>query len=521
VDIHFTLHKVLKLSRFKMDCFICMEQFANSAGETHSPVALPCGHTICSECFDKLQNATKSCPYCERAMGKTKTFNYALIHLVGEMTAASTITADADTAAADAHATPLCVECEGSNPVEIVCQTCSLVACKACSDQIHSSVARQKHQRTPWTADYIDPKGLMCKQHPTYSCDLLCLTCSKQSICMMCYNFGAHKEHNVRPVDDVVKNCRKQLLRMAGVLNQEISHASDAIILVDQQITKIRTQTAMHAEAKINAEFKLLADAVEKRRAEMVAEANSLWDRKIQVLNAQKETLNEFVGRSIASSSRAQSLLSHQNNYYFCSQLTDAVSGLTQAASIKRCYECMASSEVVIQLEAFRDYGCDHIANATTNAHGELGYFPTRENRQIVGMKRQTFTVWVKGKIGKTYNFKGTAAVGQEEVTVQVGWGFNKSGCYVEGGQFHYNRKGEVTPTLAGCYYNEYGEYVEDCGASVSDLGPGKLTEVQMTGLELQVGQMIEEVAGGDDDEDNDSGGDEDSSDSSDSDDEE
>ena len=212
-----------------------METYASQANQNTSPVSLQCGHTICKGCLDNICKSTKKCPYCSVKVDPTaKTiFNFTVISLMDEQQKSIKTK---DIAVPVIPEIPICSECEGTNPVEITCEDCQLIACKACSDMMHCSVARKKHVRVPWSKEYIDPKGFMCKLHPTYSCDLLCTTCSNSSICMMCYNFGAHKEHSVLPVTDAAVRERKKLLQKAGVLNTEISSASDTIVGIDQRI---------------------------------------------------------------------------------------------------------------------------------------------------------------------------------------------------------------------------------------------------------------------------------------------
>ena len=50
--------------------------------------------------------------------------------------------------------------------------------------------------------------------------------------------------------------------------------------------------------------------------------------------------------------------------------------------------------------------------------------------------------------------------INQSTCTVTRGWGLNAAGDYVEGGQYHFNKKGEIIKTLPLHFYDAQNKYI-------------------------------------------------------------
>jgi len=213
-----------------IECNICMESFLAEANKPKSPVSLPCGHSICLECRDKLFKHKKNCPTCQAKISPKVVFNFALIEAQNfrpkeeraVIKAQNTKQQEPKRSGAPISSVP-CSECAGADFVAVVCQVCEVATCQGCFDVLHSTVSRRTHECVPWTSSYVDPRSFDCKVHPKHTCELVCETCDGAFICNMCHSHGEHKDHKTVLVSDAATKNRQVLLDKVDELEGGVS----------------------------------------------------------------------------------------------------------------------------------------------------------------------------------------------------------------------------------------------------------------------------------------------------------
>ena len=261
-----TLNIDFKKALNNLTCPICYQLFRN-------PKFLPCHHTYCDECLEKMQLQSKIvCPECRAEatvpMGGVKKLpsNYLITRLVDELILKRKVGGEEKT---------ICDDCN-DDPVVSYCPDCDLFRCRMCSD-VHKKNKRLNHnlltlnEMTSNNVQQIQqkPRVLLCQEHDENELNYYCDTC-KKLICSYCTikdHFG-HSHDTVKKMaathritleeiayqveeilgslcfaHDCIEIAKKKIAKQGDDVNMKIDQLYDGLILkLNQQREQVKQQ---------------------------------------------------------------------------------------------------------------------------------------------------------------------------------------------------------------------------------------------------------------------------------------
>ena len=224
-----------------LECILCLETYKD-------PRILPCGHTFCLSCLQKLANSHLSinkykCAFCRQEFGDIKLQelpkNFAILNVIASL--------------------PTVVECgsvgngETHGNAEFFCIDCSEPLCSMCHDS---------HKRTKFTRNHVTKKvseiseadieqqnkskQQMCSKHPKEDLKLYCEECD-EIVCVLC-NMTSHSKHSyltLQEADTILQNKIKNSLE---VFKQEESKIMKQTQELNISLSFLRTEEGQHVE---------------------------------------------------------------------------------------------------------------------------------------------------------------------------------------------------------------------------------------------------------------------------------
>ena len=270
--------KDVKMATDNLSCPVCYQLFKK-------PKYLPCHHSYCEHCLEKMQVQSKIiCPECRKEAivppGGVKDLdnNFFINRLVDEFILKRKVEGEAEVK---------CDECCGDDPVVAFCPDCTLFLCHVCNEYHKRSVKSRGHAIVPLTelrskkdvAIQPKPKAMMCREHDI---ELLfyCETCD-QLVCMYC-TVKDHNGHNHDTVKKMVHKHRQELKKVTAPVQQMIKGLSDTHDNIEKMRKKIRQQGD-----------------------EVNGKIDQHYDRVIQKLMEQKEQLKQQVRHTVSQKEKA------------------------------------------------------------------------------------------------------------------------------------------------------------------------------------------------------------------------
>ena len=270
--------KDVKMATDNLSCPVCYQLFKN-------PKYLPCHHSYCEQCLEKMQVQSKIiCPECRKEAivppGGVKDLdnNFFINRLVDVFILKRKVEGETEVK---------CDECSGEDPVVAFCPDCTMFLCHLCSEHHKRSNKSRGHSIVPLTElrskKYVviqpKPQAMMCREHDI---ELLfyCETCV-QLVCMYC-TVKDHIGHNHDTVKKMVGKHRQELKKITVPVEEMIRGLSDTHDNIEEMRNKIRQQ----------------GDKVNKK-------IDQHYDRVIQKLMEQKELLKQQVHDTVSQKVKA------------------------------------------------------------------------------------------------------------------------------------------------------------------------------------------------------------------------
>ena len=270
--------KDVKMATDNLSCPVCYQLFKK-------PKYLPCHHSYCEQCLEKMQVQSKIiCPECRKEAivppGGVKDLdnNFFINRLVDEFILKCKVEGEAEVK---------CDECSGEDPVVAFCPDCTMFLCHVCNECHKRSNRFRGHGIVPLTelrskkdvAIQPKPKAMMCREHDI---ELLfyCETCD-QLVCMYC-TVKDHIGHNHDTVKKMVGKHREELKKVTAPVEVMIRGLSDTHDDIEEMKKKIRQQGN-----------------------EMNKKIDQHYDGVIQKLMEQKEQLKQQVHDTVSQKEKA------------------------------------------------------------------------------------------------------------------------------------------------------------------------------------------------------------------------
>ena len=276
--------KEVKKATVNLTCPICYQLFNN-------PKYLPCHHSYCEQCLEKMQVQNKIiCPECRNEAtvpaGGVKDLpnNFFINRMVDELVLKRKVEGEEEVK---------CDECDEDEPVVAYCPECNSFLCQFCYETHKRNKRFRGHGIVPLTElrsnkdVTIQPKAKapICKEHDI---ELLfyCETC-EQLICMYC-TVKEHNGHNHDTVKKMATKHRNELKDVTAPVDEMITDLYEAHDNIDKMKKKIRRQ-GDEVDKKIDQHYNELVQKLMKQKEQVKQQAHDAVSQKEKALTVQLE----------------------------------------------------------------------------------------------------------------------------------------------------------------------------------------------------------------------------------------
>ena len=276
--------KDVKMATDNLSCPVCYQLFKN-------PKYLPCHHSYCEQCLEKMQVQFKIiCPECRKEAivppGGVKDLdnNFFINRLVNEFILKRKVEGEAEVK---------CDECSGEDPVVAFCPDCTMFLCHVCNECHKRSNRFRGHSIVPLTelrakkdvTIQPKPKAMMCREHDI---ELLfyCETCD-QLVCMYC-TVKDHNGHNHDTVKKMVRKHKEELKKIAAPVEEMIRGLFDTHDNIEKMRKKIRQQSD-EVNKKIDHHYDGVIQKLIEQKEQLKQQVHDTVSQKVKAVTTQLE----------------------------------------------------------------------------------------------------------------------------------------------------------------------------------------------------------------------------------------
>ena len=280
-------------------CTICQSAYSD-------PRLLPCLHSFCRSCLERLSTSTPrkiKCPLCRTEHSLQPG---GVAKLLPNTQAASKASLPA----------PKCGQCQSQSTESSVvsfCSECETFLCNLCH-QAHGRMAIfQTHKVVAPTEASMKPKpkSFKCPKHPKESLDVYCIPC-KSVICRDCALYS-HNGHKFKPGEDASEEIKQRLVSNRDLLKSHLetfrSHAK-TVATTEKHVTTYPDKM----KAFITSHFDSLKLQLDQRKAVLLNEVDTKYHRFSKTLYVEKDTVERAICKLEAGIKFADSLLGSTEN---------------------------------------------------------------------------------------------------------------------------------------------------------------------------------------------------------------
>ena len=421
--------KEVKKATVNLTCPICYQLFNN-------PKYLPCHHSYCEQCLEKMQVQNKIiCPECRNEAAipaggvKGLPNNFFINRMVDELVLKRKV---------DGEEEVKCDECDEDEPVVAYCPECNMFFCQICNELHKRSKRFRGHVIVPLTelrsnkdvAIQLKVKAPICKEHDI---ELLfyCETC-EQLICMYC-TVKEHNGHNHNTVKKMATKHRNELKDATAPVDEMIRDLSEAHDDIDKMRKKIRRQ-GDEVDKKIDQHYYELVQKLIKQKEQVKQQARVAVSLKEKALTVQLEEV-EYAQAEVLS----------------MKELKDAIEKSSDQEALSAKKQVIDRMQQIT--EKFNKLKTDPLRSAT------MEFVPSKESFPHFG---QLFTHIDPGAC-EVVNLPNHITVGEELKFSIITKYRNGSQCSIGGSQVSVqleSNTGEVIMTSAQVRDNNDGSYM-------------------------------------------------------------
>ena len=209
--------KVERLRERLLQCPVCMDEF-------HDPRLLPCHHTMCSECIQRLLLSSTSgrmfrCPQCRRDVCVPRGG-------ISELPVNFFVRSLQDELGDEADVRPCQICRRGTVASQFRCIDCDLDICRFCIHEHRLVLHKDSSLVNILRMEVGDPFGGVpdaanktCSVHSEEVLQLFCETC-QHPVCVSC-SCGEHRKHTVVPLGKKLHSSRELLQQKLDSLTRE------------------------------------------------------------------------------------------------------------------------------------------------------------------------------------------------------------------------------------------------------------------------------------------------------------
>ena len=318
----------VKKAQNNLTCPVCYQLFKN-------PKYLPCYHSYCEGCLEKMQVQSKIiCPECRKEAkvpaGGVKELpnNFFINRLVDDLILKKKV---------DGEQEVKCDECDEDDPVVSFCPECNSFLCHACNDHHKRNKRYRGHAVVPLTelkSNKDAPiqaklKIPLCKEHDE-QLKYYCETCD-ELVCMYC-TVKKHNGHHHDSVKQMATKHRNQLKKVTDPVEGMIKNLSEAHDNIEKMKKKIKRR-GEDVDKKIDRYYDELLQKLMKQKDEVKQLAHDAVSQKEKTMITQLEEVASMQARLMSMKELTDALeqSSDQEALSAKREVTDRVQQLTNA----------------------------------------------------------------------------------------------------------------------------------------------------------------------------------------------
>ena len=318
----------VKKAQNNLTCPVCYQLFKN-------PKYLPCYHSYCEGCLEKMQVQSKIiCPECRKEAkvpaGGVKELpnNFFINRLVDDLILKKKV---------DGEQEVKCDECDEDDPVVSFCPDCNSFLCLTCNDYHKRNKRYRGHGIVPLTElksskdapIQAKVKIPLCEEHDE-QLKYYCETCD-QLVCMYC-TVTKHNGHTHGSVKQMGTKHRNELKKVTDPIEGMIKNLSEAHNNIEKMIKKTKRQ-GEEVDKKIGRYYNELAQKLKKQKDEVKQQARDVVSQKEKAMITQLEEVTSMQAKLMSMKELTDALeqSSDQEALSVKKQVTDRVHRLTNA----------------------------------------------------------------------------------------------------------------------------------------------------------------------------------------------
>ena len=318
----------VKKAQNNLTCPVCYQLFKN-------PKYLPCYHSYCEGCLEKMQVQSKIiCPECRKEAkvpaGGVKELpnNFFINRLVDDLILKKKV---------DGEQEVKCDECDEDDPVVSFCTECNSFLCHACNDHHKRNKRYRGHAVVPLTElksnkdapIQAKAKIPLCEEHDE-QLKYYCETCD-ELVCMYC-TVTKHNGHNHGSVKQMGTKHRNQLKKITDPVEGMIRNLSEAHDDIEKMMKKTRRR-GEEVDKKIDQYYDELLQKLMKQKDEVKQQAHDAVSQKEKAMITQMEEVASMQAKLMSMKELTDALeqSSDQEALSAKREVTDRVQQLTNA----------------------------------------------------------------------------------------------------------------------------------------------------------------------------------------------
>ncbi|KAM6912990.1 E3 ubiquitin-protein ligase TRIM9 isoform 4-T4 [Xenentodon cancila] len=184
-----------------------------------------------------------------------------------------------------------CQLCEKSpKEATVMCEQCDVFYCDPCRLRCHPPRGPlAKHRLVPPAQGRISrrasPRKIStCTEHELENLSMYCVQC-KMPVCYQCLEEGKHGTHEVKALGAMWKLHKGQLSQALNGLSDRATEAKEFLVQLRNMVQHI--QNGVEFEACLVAQCDALIDALNRRKAQLLAQVNKEHEHKLKVVRDQ------------------------------------------------------------------------------------------------------------------------------------------------------------------------------------------------------------------------------------------
>ena len=399
--------KEVKKATTNLTCPICYQLFKN-------PKYLPCYHSYCEECLEKMVVQSKiTCPECRQEAvvpaGGVKELanNFFINRMVDELVLQRKVEGEEEVK---------CDECDEDEPVVSYCPECNMFLCHICNDMHKRSKRFRGHgvvlltelrsnKDVPLQAKAVAP---MCKEHDI---ELLfyCETC-EQLVCMYC-TVKDHNGHNHDTVKKMAGKHRQELKEITAPVEEMITSLSEVHDNIDKMRVKIR-QRFEEVNNKIDQHYDELVRKLMQQKEQLKQQVHDTVSQKEKAVTTQLEKV-EYVQAEILSMKELKNAVEKSSDQEALCAKKQVIDHMQQLTDKYQKLSTQPVQSTVMQYVPGKDL-LPHFGQLFTHIDPAASEVVNIPNEVIVGSPKVEFTIITK------YSTGHPCSIGGSQVSVQV-----------------------------------------------------------------------------------------------------